>query len=582
MAELRDRTVLPTPAVRRFASDSPDVSRGWVVLGLAVVLLLLLGRIGGFGLIDPDEGRYAEIPREMIESGDWITPRLNYVDYFEKPPLLYWLTGLSIRTFGATEGAARLIPALSGLATVVLAYLLGLRMFRRRSALLGAAILVTSPLFFAFSQALVIDMLLTACMTATLAAAWVAHRSERKSGWALASSVACALAVLAKGPVGLVLPGMIILAYLSVVKDYVTLRALVSWKPVALFLVIAVPWFALVTARNPGFAEFFFVREHLQRFGGDIGHPEGPLYYLPVLFVGGLPWTAVFVALPFDRASRAEVVILPRQPRLFLLLWASVVLAFFTVASSKLAGYILPALPPLALLGGTWLDGALAHCVSARTVMERTFGALAVLGAVVTILAGVAWAGAAPLAAAVRIDVAGVRSACQGLAFAGLALVGVWFTKRVIGARWPARVPIPVWMVAALVLASFVAAGGRDAAPSSNEIGRVAAAVVPPGGRLVSYRELRQGLPFYFGGRVIQVEYEGELAFGAERAPDRADYFWKDEDFAREARRGEDLWIVAREGRVDELRERLGDELAVLKRSDGLALLECLRCGKEP
>ena len=160
--------------------------RAFALIAVALLLAMYLSRIGGFVLQDPDEGRYAEIPREMIESGDWVTPKLFYVKYFEKPPLLYWLTAISFETFGVSEGSARLVPALSGLASIFLTFLLGVRLCGRRAAWIGSGMLATMPLFFALSQAILIDMLLTACMTATMLGVYAAHTAEDKRRWALA------------------------------------------------------------------------------------------------------------------------------------------------------------------------------------------------------------------------------------------------------------------------------------------------------------------------------------------------------------------------------------------------------------
>src|SRR5262245_10912358 len=159
---------------------SPRARRVLSAALFVLLAILYLGRLGGFPLQDPDEGRYAEIPREMLEQGDWITPRLNYVEYFEKPPLFYWLVAIAFRTFGTSEGAARLVPALSGLACIGVTYALGRRLFGRRAALVAAATLATAPLFFLFSQTLIIDMLLTLMLTTCLAASWEARQDPER------------------------------------------------------------------------------------------------------------------------------------------------------------------------------------------------------------------------------------------------------------------------------------------------------------------------------------------------------------------------------------------------------------------
>src|SRR4030095_5055859 len=176
--------------------------RVWAAVAVAALLVVYLGRIGGFPLQDPDEGRYAEIPREMVESGDWLTPRLNYVKYYEKPPLLYWLIATSFVAFGPEEWAGRLIPVLAGLATIAMTLALGAAALGSRAAWLAAAVLATSPLFFGLSQAILIDMVLTACTTATLGALWFAQTAERrevKDRWVLVAAVGAGLRVVQEG-----------------------------------------------------------------------------------------------------------------------------------------------------------------------------------------------------------------------------------------------------------------------------------------------------------------------------------------------------------------------------------------------
>ena len=363
----------------------------FALLALIVLGALYLGEIHGYPLQDPDEGRYAEIPREMIASGDWITPKLNYVVYFEKPPLLYWLVALSFNAFGLSDTAARVVPAVAGILTVVLTFLLGQHLLGRRAALLSAGILATSPIFFVLAQALTIDVVLTFFMTATMASFYRAHLADKKRGWVALVAVSAALGVLAKGPVALVLPGLVALVFLLWRRDWATLGALVRPLPIALFALIVVPWFVAVAQANPDFLHFFFVREHLERFTANVGHPEGPFFYIPVLLLGPLPWTAVAIGLACTREGRRAFTEIPREARSYLLLWSGLIIAFFTLASSKLATYILPALPPLALVAGSWLDRALEREDLAAGLTRWLGTVMFVLGLVALSAVMIAW-----------------------------------------------------------------------------------------------------------------------------------------------------------------------------------------------
>src|SRR5262249_19929511 len=194
----------------------------------------------------------------------------------------------------------------------------------------------------------------------TRAALFAAHRAEHKAGWSVAVAVAAALGVLAKGLVGLVLPGAIALVFFIRQRDFATLRALLRPAPIAAFALVAVPWFALASIRNPEFPYIFFVREHFERFAtAAVGHPEGPFYFLPVLLWASLPWTGLLAVLAWSRPARAAAAEIAPDARRFLLLWALGVVAFFSASASKLPPYILPALPPFALLARAWVDRAL-------------------------------------------------------------------------------------------------------------------------------------------------------------------------------------------------------------------------------
>lgn len=503
--------------------------RLWPWAALVLLCVFYLTQIGGHPLQDPDEGRYAEIPREMIESGDWVTPRLNYVVYFEKPPLFYWLVALSYQAFGQTEGAARLVSAVSGIATVLLTYWLGLSLVGRRGALLGAAVLGASPLFFVLGQALTIDMLLTACMTGTLACFHRAHAAPAKAGWVLAVSLCAALGVLAKGPVALALPGLIALTFLLLRRDWSTLGALVRPGPVLAFGLVVVPWFWLVSAANPEFLDYFFVREHLRRFASNVGHPEGPLYYVPVVLLGLLPWSAVAIGLACARQGRTSFGEIPRDAKTFLLLWAGIVLGFFTAASSKLATYILPAVPPLALLLGSWLD-RVAERAELTTTVVRALGTLMfVLGAVAFTVGVVGLPFEVALGQAFGGDPEDVRDIAYATIASGLgfAVPGFVVGRSALGARLSTATALLV-LILGVGLGIFGALPGRAMVKTSQALAAAAAPEMREGDLLVLYKKLWQGLPFYAEQRISMIKNYDEIKHMVPITPDRERYYWKD------------------------------------------------------
>lgn len=316
--------------------------------------------LGRIPLIDPDEGRYAEIPREMLERGDFVTPLLNYVKYFEKPPLHYWLNAAAMSIFGRNEFAARISGALMGLLAVLLVYHVGRRLFGRRSGLFAALILGTCTGFLVQARLDITDMSLTTTLSAALAFFVVASREgERHPGRYYYLSYFCAaLAVLAKGLIGIVFPGAIIFLYMLFTRRWRLLKEMRLPTGMLLFFAVSAPWFVMISLRNPEFARFFFIHEHFERFTTTVhGRYEPFWFFIPVLLGTMLPWS-LFIPACFRGVWKGRTT--PKgDARFYLLTWAVFIFLFFSKSDSKLVPYILPVFPPLALLLGDVLSGAL-------------------------------------------------------------------------------------------------------------------------------------------------------------------------------------------------------------------------------
>jgi 4-amino-4-deoxy-L-arabinose transferase-like glycosyltransferase len=319
--------------------------------------LLFFFRLGDPGLMDPDEGRYAEIAREMLVLGDFVTPHLNFLPYLEKPPLVYWLTAFSLSLGGLNELAARAIPAISALGGLLAVFWFSHKLWGPQTAFLAAMVLATSSGYFILGRLLTLDMTLTGFMTWGIVLAYLAVRNQRPHylPWAY---LALGLAVLTKGPVGVVLPGLIFLTWFLVQKQWWGVFRLWHSGGVLLFAAIVLPWYMLVAWRHPDFWQYFFLREHLQRFLAPYIHAGQPFYYyFGVLVASLLPW--IFL-LPWAwQTSRSgPPPSAGARDRLFLLLWFGVIFVFFSLARSKLFPYLLPGLPPLAILVAWALSAA--------------------------------------------------------------------------------------------------------------------------------------------------------------------------------------------------------------------------------
>lgn len=355
--------------------------RSWVLSGPAWWTLAILFTITWFFMLDArtlvptDEGRYAEMSREMLASGDWITTRLNGIKYFEKPPLQIWMTALAFKLFGLGDWQARLWTGVCGFAGIFLAGTAGSRVFGRETGILTVLVLASSLFWAAMGHINTLDMGLTAGMTLALAGLLIAQHSGARADagvrlrWMLACWAGMALAVLSKGLIGLVLPGAVLIVYTLVSRDWAIWRRLSLIPGLLVFFAITVPWFVLVSIRNPEFPQFFFIHEHFQRFTSKIHHRDGPWYYfVPILLGGLLPWLAVVVqslwsARHEDTSDGVHFGAMPRafQPKKLLLVWSILIFVFFSVSDSKLPSYVLPIFPALALLMAAYLSTASRH-----------------------------------------------------------------------------------------------------------------------------------------------------------------------------------------------------------------------------
>jgi 4-amino-4-deoxy-L-arabinose transferase-like glycosyltransferase len=496
--------------------------RRWLLALIGLFSVLLFLELPGSRLIEPDEARYAEIPREMIAAGDWVTPHLNGTRYYEKPPLLYWANAASFKLLGETPFAARLPARYAALGTAALIALsLG-----GDWGLWAALILLSAPLSFILGRYNVTDGVLTFGMTLALVSMRAFFRDERPM-WSLAFlGLGCALAVLAKGLIGIVLPGLVFLLYIGVMGEWRRLgRLFLSPAPFVL-LAVAAPWFVLMEQRNPGFSQVFFIREHFQRFATNEAKREGPIYYFVLAFIGGfLPWTIPFgvwlsKARPRWKTPEREW-LRERKDTILFVLWFSVILVFFSVSKSKLLPYILPAFPAAAALTARFI-------ITAERRPRALFIAYAVLMS-------------APLVAALVMMNGKFAPFITGAAIAGTAALGVgaWIAAWLAG-----RAGRPALMAAALGWAGLYAGLACSLPALSHDLSvddLARAAVAVPGARVVAYRAYPQGLAWTLKDQVVVADFTGELASDGVRAPE---IFWSADDFWRRWNAHEPMAVV--------------------------------------
>ena len=332
----------------------------------------------------PDEGRYVGIAWEMLQSRDWLTPTLDGLPYFHKPPLFYWLTALSLKLFGTTEWAARAAPTLGALLAAGSSYFLINRWMSARIARWSLLILATSPFFYGGAQYANHDMLVAGCITAAIAfaadailslQAGRAYRTSLLLAWS-----AAALGLLTKGLIGIVLPGGVIIVWLLMERRLRLIPRLLWWPAPLLFMLIAAPWFSLMQMTYPGFLHYFFIYQQFQRFATTGFNNTQPFWFYPaVLVLLNLPWT-ILLYTRFSLARAAD----PDQlsMRRLLWIWLTVIVLFFSLPQSKLVGYVLPVLPAIAAL---LAEGILQHPFWGGPARWRRL-ALAVLAAALCVV----------------------------------------------------------------------------------------------------------------------------------------------------------------------------------------------------
>lgn len=323
-----------------------------VILAVWLIFFLLPG-VENMPLLEPDEGRNAEVAREMLLGGDWITPHYNGYPYLDKPAPFFWLVAASYRVFGVSEWAARVPSGLAALGTVLLVWLLARRMFGPEAALDSALVLATSPLFLIFARQVIFDMTLTLLVSVALVCFWWDERSPGRRFFVdLIMFVAMGLATITKGPVGFLLPLLGILVY-SLMRGGLACFKRLHWGwGFAAFLAAALPWFIAVSLRNPDFPRYAFWQESLVRFSTASARRSGSIfYYLPVYLGGFFPWSFPLFYVGLTRFRGWKGLREERNaPVAFLVSFVLVVFLFFTVSHSKLPGYFLPALGPLSVL----------------------------------------------------------------------------------------------------------------------------------------------------------------------------------------------------------------------------------------
>ncbi|KVC35480.1 4-amino-4-deoxy-L-arabinose transferase [Burkholderia pseudomultivorans] len=503
-------------------NDTPSrlpLNRIAPVLLLIAFAVIWFAPLGLRHLIPSDEGRYAEMAREMFVTGDWITPRYNGYKYFEKPPLQTWLNALTFAWFGVGEWQARLYTALASFGGVLLVGFTGARLFNPLSGFLAAVVLACSPYWNLMGHFNALDMGLAFWMALSLCALLLAQRPGLRPaavrGWMWTCWAAMAFAVLSKGLVGLILPGAVLVLYTLIARDWALWKRLYLVSGLVIFFAIATPWFVLVQQRNPEFFNFFFIVQQFRRYLTPEQNRPGPFYYfVPVLLVGFLPWLSV------AWQSLRHALRMPRQPNgfspmLVLLIWSAFIFLFFSASHSKLISYVLPVAPALALMIGAYLPLMTADRFRRHLLGYLVFFVVAAFGIIFLARLGDARTPNALYRAFQVWLYAGLAVA------AALTLAAAWLNRR-------AGAAAAITMFGAAWLAFGTIGGtGHDEFGRYSSGALIAPAVraelakLPPDTPFYSIEMLDHTFPFYVGHTTIMVQRQDELAFGISVEPNK-------------------------------------------------------------
>lgn len=494
--------------------DAKHQVRAWTLLLIACGIVWF-AVLGVRPLFNPDEGRYAQIPAEMLASGDFTVPRLDGLAYLEKPPLQYWATAAALALFGHNEWGARFFTALSAALALVFVYLLGARAFSRERGLMAAAMSASMLLYVFMGQLITLDMALGCFLTIAIAAFGLAQLDRdsaprRTRNWMLACWVAMAAATLTKGLIGIVIPGTVLVLYSLLQRDFACWRHLHLGKGLVLYALLVLPWFLLVERALPGALNFLIVHEHFQRYLSRVHDRFQPWwYFLIVLAVGSLPWlpqvARALVTGWRPTAARGQFDVAR-------VLWVSAAftLGFFSLSDSKLAPYIVPVLPPLALLGAA--RGASAgRDLAAAALLQLAFAAALAIALVVY--------GTRTLSG----DQAATFSALQPWLWGVAALLATagTATLRARGASFEAAARTLAASGFAVALLLIVGGANAIATRYSAKALLRRAGPLTAGAPLYSVDTFDWTLPFYTQAFLTPVLWRGELDFGLRLEPSR-------------------------------------------------------------
>ncbi len=472
----------------------------FLTIALGMLFFIFLGQRP---LFTPDEGRYAEIAREMVSRGDYITPYLNSIKYFEKPVLFYWMEAAAIKAGGTSITALRSINAILAIFGCLITYASGRKLYDRKTGLTAAMLLGTSTLYFVMAHMISLDLPVTVFLAASLYGFLLAieeSKTKTASIYLYTSAAAAALAVLTKGLIGAVFPAMIAAVWLTLMGRWQRLLRLPVFSAFIIFLLIAAPWHFLVNNKNPEFFHFYFIEQHFLRYTTmDVGHYQPNWFFIPVLIAGFFPWIvflpqALAYCIPRSLRQRSQY-----SSELFLIIWAGLIFLFFSFSKSKLIPYILPVMPALALLTSRYL----VNIKKASRGLIAGYISVLLFAVIITyVLWNLSITLLNPADAMLYLRIATIPL----IAGSVLALLSVFrSTSRALTIT---MISTAIFLVISLGAVRFI--DTRTIRPLAMTL----KPLLTPADDIITYNQYYQDLPFYLEQRITILNWRNELTFG--------------------------------------------------------------------
>ena len=514
--------------IQNFKTNASFLSnKNWGVshlLWISLLAIVWLGSLGWRHLIPSDEGRYAEIAREMLVRGNWIVPRYNGYLYFEKPPLQMWANALTFQLFGLGEWQARLWTGLTSFFSILLVGFTVYRIWGIRAGTISALVLASSPLWIIGGHFNSLDMGIAFFMSAALCTLILAlhapEESRDEKRWMLTCWAMMALSVLSKGLIGIVLPGFVLIVYSITGRDWHSWKRMHWLLGIFLFFLITAPWFVLIAQQHPSFLNFFFIHEHFERFTTNEHQRSAPwFFFIPLLLVGVIPWILHLPRAVLIGFNSRQDLSNSFKPLWLCLTWVVCITVFFSLSNSKLPGYIFPVIPALAILMGysIWLLLENKHQLNPLgmtiwTAQLILFGLIFLIG----------------LFFVPKIALTGEIYEAQGYAMyakfigisLGIGLVGcllAWINRQ-------NAIKSILIFSSTMILVALTAGTGHESVGrllSGFDLAQKAKPLIQKIDPLYGVRILDHTVPFYLEHPLIMVEFKDELAFGISQEPEK-------------------------------------------------------------